>query len=777
MHASGGGRNEQSTDKPETTYLRIDGMHSPTCEAFLEAVAAAISGVADAEASYVSETIRIEHDPDQVSPRELRDALSTLGYTAYLRKRASRDSSGGGGATNRAREVSGVRKRRTDETLGMRYAAGVLFGTFLLVPYVTLVYPSQLAALVDIAALDPFEAAFGTEGESGLFFLRVYFVVTAVVLFFTGMPVLRGAYVGLKMRRPNVDLLVSITVVTAFAYSTIAVLAGRTDVYFDLTVVVAATVTGAMFYEAAVKRRALGRLTDLTVSQVDSARVYEPDGTTAEVPVEAVSPGDRVLVRRGERIPVDGRLDEGRCTVEEAVVTGESLPVEKRAGDELVGGAIVVGGAAVVRTGEEATSSLDRLRDAVWRLQSADHGVRRRADAVAARLVPVVVGAALLAGAAALALGAGPIGTVAVLGTALLVGCPWAIGLATPLSVATSLESALKHGVVVFDETVFRRLRAVDVVVFDKTGTLTTGTMEVLEADAPAALLREAGALERRAAHPAAKAIAAAFAADDEEFRTDGGEPREYAGSVSEFRSFATGVEGIVDGSTVLVGAASLFDERGWTVPADVRGQAAAARKAGQLPVVVGRDGTAAGVIVVGDEPRAGWAESLERLGERGIDVVVLTGDDEAATERFARHPVVSHAFTSVPPAGKTAAIERLSANRRVAMVGDGTNDAPALAAADLGISLGSATALAADAADLVIADDDLAAVETAFDLADAARRRLVRNTRLALAFNAIAIPVAVVGLFTPLTAALAVLVVGGLLAANSSQDLLEPWW
>jgi heavy metal translocating P-type ATPase len=668
-----------------------------------------------------------------------------------------------------------------DDMLGFRHAAGVIFGSFMLLPYMVLLYPAQLSSFFGDGTLGLFAGTSGIGGKDGLLILPLFLILTGVVLFSTGMPLLRGAYVSLKMRRPNTDLLVTITVVGAYVYSTVAFLLGRIDVYCDLTIVIAASVVAVIFYESLVKQRAMDLLTDLTVSQVDEARLYQADGTTNTIAVEDVEPDDRVLVRQGERIPVDGVLDEGECTVDEAVITGESLPVVKQAGDDVVGGSIVTDDAAVLRVGDRATSSIDQLTTAVWNIQSANHGVQRRADRLASLIIPGVVGVAVLAAMASFALGGGFPAALLTLLTVLLVLCPWALGLSTPLSVATSLKEATERGIVVFDETVFERLRDTDVVVFDKTGTLTTGEMEVIEADAPQDLLAAAADLERRASHPAADAIATTFASGPRtstSTRSDGGIVDEFAEErpdrISDFQSHASGIQGTIDGTEFLVGHLDLFAEHGCSVSEAIETKATDARGFGRLPVVVGRDGHAEGIIVVGDEPRDGWDETVTRLGERGIDTIVLTGDDEEATDFFKRHQQVAHVFAGVPPEGKTATIRRLQSDNHVTMVGDGTNDAPALARADLGIALGSGTALASDAADITIVDDDLTAVETAFDLASAARRRVTQNTGLALLYNGITIPLAGIGLLNPLFAMVAVITSGSLIAVNSHRELLD---
>ncbi|MFB6308245.1 MAG: heavy metal translocating P-type ATPase, partial [Haloarculaceae archaeon] len=454
-----------------------------------------------------------------------------------------------------------------------------------------------------------------------------------------------------------------------------------------------------------------------------------------------------------------------------------------------VGGGVVTGGALVIAVDDDATSTLGRITDLVWNLQSSSHGVQKLADTLAAIFVPAVATIAVLAAAGYLLTGAGATAAVLVGLTVLIVSCPCALGLATPLAVASSVRAALDRGIVVFDDTVFERLREVDTVVFDKTGTLTTGRMEVLDADGPDEAFALAAALERRSSHPVAAAITKAFggggAVDDTGTATDGGETMaddgttertatQPGGRVTEFESHATGVSGVVDGTEVLVGRPDLFVERGWELPGDIEARAEEVRAFGRLPVVVGRDGRAEGVAVVGDEPREGWEETLGNLEARGIGVVVLTGDDERAAEFFADHPAVDEVFARVPPEGKAETVRRLSAEGKTAMVGDGTNDAPALARADLGIALGSGTALAADAADVAIVTDDLRSIETVFDLSRAAGRRVKQNIGWAFGYNAVAIPLAVTGLLNPLFAAVAMASSSLLVVTNSARRLLD---
>jgi len=760
----GAGQTGAGTEGTERAFLHVSGMHGRTCETFLESVACAQPGVDDADASYVTESISVTYDPDRTDETEIAAALSTTGYRAL-----SREETSGEAATTVLADAHGE-ARELEDLLGFRYVAGILFGGFLLFPYVVVFYPAQYGLL-------PVEFfADGTVGNGVFPLLLLLAGTTACVVLFTGLPLLRGAFVSLHTGRPNTDLLVTLTLLAAFAYSTGRLLTGRIDIYFDLAIVVAATVVAAIYYESLAKRWALERLTDLTIARAAEAQVVSEDGT-ATVDVETLTAGQRVLVGEGERVPVDGTLASGRCTVDESVVTGESRPVTREAGERVVGGSVVTGDAAVVAVGDPPTSSIDRLTTAVWLRQSATHGLQRRADRLAAVVVPAVAALAVVAGLLALALGRGGSRALFWALAAVLVASPWGLALATPLSVAGTLRDALSRDIVVSDETVFERLRETDTVVFDKTGTLTVGALRVVEADAARETLAAAALLERRAAHPAGRAIAAAFGPDSDRAPPDDsdgvGEGPQSSGRVTAFESHAWGVAGRVDGTPYLVGHPDMFTEQGWPVAGSLRERAAAARDAGRLPVLVGRAGEATGIVELADERRASWETVLQDLGDMGIETVVLTGDDPAAATAFRASPAVDAVFAGVPPEGKTAVVERLQTGAHITMVGDGTNDAPALAQADLGIALGSGTALASDAADLALVDDELETVATTFALARAADRRVAQNTALALTYNAVTVPAVVLGVLTPLVAVLGVALTGGLVAANALRPLL----
>jgi Cu2+-exporting ATPase len=748
-------------------------MHCATCEAFIETVATRTEGVSAASASYVTDTVRIDHDPNSVSIEDLSDAVSGLGYSAYPRDDA-------------------FARRQADNMATARLAAGVMVGMAIMLQYIVIIYPTYFAfPFYDERTLEYLNEAMAS--SSGTYFFIVIAVLTTIVLLFTGKPILRGAYVSARTRSPNMDLLVAIAAVSAYLYSTLAVIFVESpSIYYDVTVAIIVIVTVGNHYEDSVKKRATELLSDLTAVQVDSARRLVGDGDAESVPIDALEPDDRLLVRAGERVPVDGEAVDGDAAVDESVITGESMPVRKTPGDAVVGGSVVADGSLTVAVGPDATSSLDRVAELVWDLQSGNHGVQKLADRLATIFVPAVLAIAVLAAAANLALGNGVTEAMLVGLTVLIVSCPCALGLATPLAVAAGIRDALERSIVIFDDTVFERLRDADTVVFDKTGTLTTGEMRVVEADVDADLLGLAAALEARSAHPVGQAIAAAreegrdgTSVDTTAAVADGGVATADAGAseddadraplaVERFESHARGVSGVVDGVEVVVGHPDLFDERGWDVPDAIRETVAEARDVGRVPVAVGRDGAAEGVVVVGDELREGWEETVTELAASGVDVVVLTGDDERAATVFREHDAVSSVFAGVPPEGKAETVERLKASGLTVMVGDGTNDAPALAAADLGVALGGGTAMAADAADVAIVDDDLGSVATVFELSRAAGRRVKGNIGWAFLYNAVAIPLAVTGLLNPLFAAVAMGLSSLLVVTNSSRALLD---
>jgi Cu2+-exporting ATPase len=568
------------------------------------------------------------------------------------------------------------------------------------------------------------------------------------------------------------DLLLSIAVLSAFAYSTVALVSGSVHLYYDVSVAIVLVVTAGSYYEGKLKRQATGRLAELTEARVSEATRRRPDGTTETVAVDSLEPGDDVLVTPGERIPADGTVVDGIADVNEQVLTGESLPRTKRPGDDVIGGAIVIDDALVVSVGADAASTLDRITSMLWAVQSDRPGVQRLADRLATLFVPLV----LLVGTAVTAwrLSEGePVSAALLAGlTVLVASCPCAMGLATPLAIAGGLRDALRRGMVVTDATLFETAPNVETVVFDKTGTLTTGEMTVRSVVGNRRAVALAAAVERQSSHPAADAIVAHAEAMTDGDRLEGKTANaQLVGPVTGFeRHPGEGVSGEADGQRVVVGTPELVARETAPLPTDLEAAVTETRAAGDLPVVVGVDGEPTSVVVIGDQEREEWTDVVDAFGDR--EVVVLTGDDPSSVERFRDYPAVDNVFAGVPPDGKVATVERLGVEGSTAMVGDGTNDAPALAAADVGIAVGG-TARAGEAADVAIVDGSLADVPAAFDLATATRRRIRENVAWALCYNAVAIPLAAAGVLNPLFAALAMAGSSALVVTNSRRRLL----
>ncbi|SEH37064.1 Cu2+-exporting ATPase [Halopenitus malekzadehii] len=783
-----------AVDDLETTYLHVDGMHCATCERFLEVTAARADGVEAATASYATDTVRVDHDPDRIDDAGLTDVLSTAGYEATDRRDRS--------------------STEDDAVDVVRFlVGGGLFGMMAMLWYVLFLYPTYFgyAPLVDLGGL------------SGRYLFAQIWVFTSVVLLYTGFPILRGAYVSLRARQPNMDLLVSLAAVSSYVYSTLAMLLGRTDLYFDVTIAVILVVTGGGIYETRIKRRATGLLSELTAAMDDTARLADGE----EVPLADVDPGDRLRVLPGERVPLDGTVIEGTAAVDEALVTGESIPDTKRPEDAVRGGTVVTDAPLVVRVGADATSTLDRLVELLWDVQSARSGAQRLADRLATVFVPLVVTVAVVVGLLRLASGA-TLSTAALVAlTVLIVSCPCAFGLATPLAVAAGIREAAERGIVIASAAVFERAGSIDTIVFDKTGTLTDGEMRVLDIEPvidthPAGgsiddpsdagqILARAAVLERASPHPVATAIV-----DRAETTTDrvadGGRLEDATGmddstdadppstaadpspagsslaaSVAADTSVDGGVDpdldvdvavrdrgvvGTIDGVDHRVGHPSLFDD--WTIPEAVDARVSTVRSRGNVPVLVGWDGAVRGVIAVGDDVRDGWESVVSNLADRGMEIVVLTGDSPEAASRFESHPSIDRVFAGVPPEAKAETVSRLAATRSVAMVGDGSNDAPALAAATLGIAVSGGTDLAVDAADAVVLEDRLAAIPELFALIAGTTGRIRANLGWALLYNAVAIPLAVAGVLNPLLAALAMGSSSLLVVLNSSRAILD---
>ena len=575
--------------------------------------------------------------------------------------------------------------------------------------------------------------------------------LATAVLATAGRPFFVHAWQLARQGAANMDTLVALGTAAAYGASMWAWARGDHAVYFEVVGVVVTLILAGKSMEARARRRAGDALRALAKLVPDQARLVEA-GQEAEVPVDSLVPGDRVAVRPGERVPVDGVVVEGESAVDEAVVTGEPLPVRRDVGDSVLAGTSVVEGRLLVevrRVGAE--SAVGRIVRLVEDAQATKAPVQRLADRVSAVFVPVVVGIAVLTAAVHAALGHGAEGSILPAVAVLVIACPCALGVATPTAILVGTGRAAELGVLVRDVTALERARRVDVLVTDKTGTLTSGRPSVrhlhpapgTEADE---LLRLAAAAERHSEHPLGRAIVAAAAARGLEvpevltFSAPVGR-----GVVGRVRTGAGEVEVRVGGRSH-VGV-----EAG---PAALEAAALGAEAEGTTVVWVARDGAPIGVIALADTVRPGAAETVRALQARGVRVVLATGDRTAPAEALARSLHIESVHAGLRPEDKAALIRTLQAEGRVvAMVGDGVNAAPALAAADVSLAIGGGADVAGEAAAMTLVGGDIGRALTALDLSQATLRVIHQNLGWAFGFNVLAIPVAAAGWLDPMIA------------------------
>jgi Cu2+-exporting ATPase len=479
------------------------------------------------------------------------------------------------------------------------------------------------------------------------------------------------------------------------------------------------------------------------------------DGELHDLPMDQLNPGDRIVILEGEPIAVDGTIVDGQGALDESVMTGEPVPVTRGRGEEVLGGAIVVEGSIEIEVGPTVDSRTDNLARILWNVQSSTAGVQSITDRIARIFVPVVIALAAFVSAWFL-VGGTPPGPALLAGLAtLIVSCPCTFGLAIPLATAAGVSTALRRGIIITSADTFEKAPQIDIVAVDKTGILSTGEMTVVEVLGPAAVAEYGAAVERLSSHPIAEAIA----------RLDA---RRKASDLTIHPG--KGAVASVEGRRVAVGGKSLFAMLGWDIPDRIVASMTSVTSAESVVSYVGWDGCAHGAIISRDRSRPEWKGVLDRLRKR-CRVVLLTGAEHSGEyEDWA-----DEVHAGVPPEAKAAVIRQLRSEGIVAMVGDGSNDALALAAADLGIAFGAPTALAADAADVVILGDRLERVFDAFELIRVTRWRLRQNLAWALLYNATAIPLAVTGLLNPLFAALAMSASSLLVVWNSSRPIGGP--
>ncbi|MEY8656014.1 heavy metal translocating P-type ATPase [Brachybacterium paraconglomeratum] len=739
--------------------LEIGGMTCASCANRIERKLNKLDGIS-ASVNYATEKARVMA-PEGYDPQQLVTTVEKAGYTAALPAPPKERSEGEDAEESEDPELRSLRQR--------------LIGAALLT--------------IPVIVLSMVPALQFTNWQ------WLVLTLTSPVVVWAAWPFHRAAAINLRHGATTMDTLISVGVTAAYLWSLYALFLGsagmpgmthefsltigRTDGAANIYLEVAAGVTMFIllgrYLEKRSKRQAGAALRALLDMGAKDVAVLK-DGAEVRVPVGELAEGDLFVVRPGEKIATDGVVEQGSSAVDASMLTGESVPVEVGEGDAVTGATVNAGGRLVVRaTRVGADTQLARMAQMVEDAQSGKAEIQRLADRVSGIFVPIVFVIAIVVLAAWLLTGNGAEAAFTAAVAVLIIACPCALGLATPTALLVGTGRGAQMGILLKGPEVLESTRRVDTVLLDKTGTVTTGRMTLTEAVAapdtdPAELLRRAGAVENASEHPIAQAIAQGAAARGAA-GADGTLPE-----VTDFENLAgRGVRGTVEGARVLVGRKNLLD--GAAMPAELATAKASAEARGETAVVVVWGGEARGVLVVADTVKPTSAEAITQLKGLGLTPVLLTGDNRAVAEHIAAEVGIDEVIAEVMPEDKIAEVTRLQEQGRiVAMVGDGVNDAPALAQADLGLAMGTGTDVAIEAGDITLVRGDLRSAADAIRLSRRTLSTIKGNLFWAFAYNVAAIPLAALGLLNPMLAGAAmafssVFVVGNSLRLRSFRS------
>jgi Cu+-exporting ATPase len=722
-----------SATLPERLELPIEGMTCASCAARIEKRLNRLEGV-EASVNYATENASVGFDPMQVTPEDLVAVVEAAGYSARL--------------------VPTSAPAAAEEDPSAPWRRRLLVSAVLSLPVLVL-------AMVEPVQFDNWQ--------------WLSFQLATPVVLWGGWPFHRAALLNLRHGAATMDTLISVGTLAAWGWSVVALffldagepgmrmgfdlLIDRNEaagqIYFEVAAVVTTFILAGRYFEVRAKQRAGAALRALLELGAKDVSVLDEEGRERRVPIDALRVGDRFVVRPGEKIATDGVVEEGTSAVDKSLLTGESVPVEVAPGDEVFGATINAGGRLVVRAVSVGTdTALAQIARLVTAAQSGKAPVQRLADRISAVFVPVVIALALATLVFWLAAGAGPSFAFAAAVAVLIIACPCALGLATPTALLVGTGRGAQLGILIKGPQVLESTRQADTIVLDKTGTVTTGRMQLVEVIPargvdPDEALRTVGVLESASEHPVAHAIAAAA----------GPGP----GALEQFRNReGLGVEGLVGGRAVVAGRASLLEEWGIELPDELAAAQERAESEGRTVLAAAWGGQARALFAVADAVKPTSAEAIRRLRGLGLRPVLLTGDNEQTARAVATEVGIDEVVAGVLPAGKVDVVRRLQDEGRVvAMVGDGVNDAPALAQADLGLAIGTGTDVAMEASDLTLVTGDLRAAPDAIRLSRRTLATIKGNLFWAFAYNVLAIPLAAAGLLNPLIA-------GGAMALSS---------
>jgi Cu+-exporting ATPase len=699
-----------------TTEIPIEGIVCASCVQKIERALLEIRGVAKAVVNLASGRVRVEYLPSETNLGEIKRTIEQTGYKVL---EVAGEEPGA--------DIEQVLRRKEYNKLKLRFISGII-----------------LAVVIFLGSMPHWFS--WVPGLLNNFF--VLWALATPVQFIIGWPFLKGAWASFRHRNADMNTLIAVGTMAAYLYSVAATVlpsffrkAGIAPaVYFDTSAFIIALILFGRVLEARAKGQTSEAIKKLIGLQPKTARVAK-DGSETDIPIEEVQVGDLIIVRPGERIPVDGIVEEGRSSVDESMITGESMPVRKALGDEVIGATLNKTGSFRFRaTKVGKDTALAQIIKLVQDAQGSKAPIQRLADVISGYFVPVVITLALATFIIWFDFGPSPSLTFALLNfvAVLIIACPCALGLATPTAVMVGTGKGAEHGILIKGGESLETIHKVGTILLDKTGTLTKGEPELTDiVPSPTFgeddLLKLAAAAEKRSEHPLGEAVLKEAQAKN--IRIEEAE---------EFRAIeGRGVEARTNGRKVILGNAKLMGEKGIDISAWGK-KAEELSAEGKTVIYAAVDEKAAGLLAVADTLKENSAEAVEELKKLGLDVVMLTGDHPRTAEAISRKAGIEKVISEVLPEDKVHEIKKIQGTgRKVAMVGDGINDAPALAQADVGISIGTGTDVAMEASDITLIRGDLRAVVAAIELSKKTIKVIKQNLFWAFFYNVVGIPVA----------------------------------